>query len=304
MDRYAPDAMELAPRDIVARSIQTEIKEGRGFEDAYVLLDLRHLGPDKIKSCLPGIREICIDFAGIDPVEAPIPIQPAQHYSMGGIEVDQECRSPFRGLYAGGECACVSVHGANRLGGNSLLETIVFGKVAAATLAQDLEILSPPDEGAMRAGLRELEHDLDRFSDHRRDGTSYAIIRDRLQEVMTEKVGIFRTSEGLEEAVKAVEEMRDQLKRVSLPGGGSSRRFHQGLVNAFEAGLMLDLAEIITKGALRREESRGSHYRTDHPRRDDARWLEHTIASCTPDGPSFSSKPVAITKYPPKERTY
>jgi succinate dehydrogenase / fumarate reductase flavoprotein subunit len=304
MERYARDAMELAPRDIVARSIQTEINEGRGFEDAYVLLDLRHLGPEKIKSRLPGIREICIDFAGVDPITAPIPIQPAQHYSMGGIETDQDCRSPFRGLYAAGECACVSVHGANRLGGNSLLDTIVFGKVAATTLAQDLEMLPGPDEAAMSAGLRDLEKDLDRLFDRHRDDTSYAAIRDRLQELMTEKVGVFRSSDGLEQAVKAVEEMRHHLKQVNLPGGGSSYRFHQGLINAFEAGLMLDLAEIIAKGALRREESRGSHYRTDHPRRDDGRWLEHTIASWTPDGPSFSSKPVTITKYPPKERTY
>lgn len=304
MERYAPDAMELAPRDIVARSIQTEIEEGRGLEGEYVLLDLRHLGAEKIKSRLPGIREICIDFAGVDPIEAPIPIQPAQHYSMGGMEVDEHCRSPFQGLYAAGECACVSVHGANRLGGNSLLETVVFGKVAAETVAGDLEGLPSPDLNAIEAALREVEEDLEKLCSSGKDSISYATIRDRLRELMTKKVGIFRTREGLEEALKDIKEMQEGLKRVSLPGGLSSRRFHQGLVNAFEAALMLDLGEIIAAGALRREESRGSHYRTDYPHRDDARWLEHTIASWSPEGPSFSSKPVTITKYPPKARTY
>lgn len=304
MERYAPDAMELAPRDIVARSIETEIKEGRGFEGGYVLLDLRRLGAERIKSRLPGIREICIDFAGVDPIEAPIPIQPAQHYSMGGIEVDQNCRSPFPGLYAAGECACVSVHGANRLGGNSLLETIVFGKVAAQTVAADLKNLPSPDENAMRAALREVEEDLRKLSSPPRDRISAAAIRDRLRELMTEKVGVFRTREGLQDALNAIKGMKEDSKKLGLPGGPSSRRYNQGLVNAFETGLMLDLGEIIAAGALRREESRGSHYRTDYPERDDTRWLEHTIASCTPEGPALSSKPVTITRYAPKARTY
>jgi len=304
MAHYAPDSMELAPRDIVARAIQTEINEGRGFADGYVLLDLRHLGADRIKNRLPGIREICMDFAGLDPVEAAIPIQPAQHYSMGGLQVDQDCRSPVPGLYAAGECACVSVHGANRLGGNSLLETIVFGKVAASTLSADLERLPPPDEGPLREAVLELEKELEALQRPRSDGIPYATIRDSLRETMTEKVGIFRNRDGLEEAVYLIEAMKDRLKKVALPGTSSSRRFNQGLLNAYELGLMLDLAEIIAKGALRREESRGSHFRTDYPKRDDSRWLAHSIATWTPEGPSFSSWPVAITKYPPKERTY
>jgi succinate dehydrogenase / fumarate reductase flavoprotein subunit len=288
----------------VARAIQTEINEGRGFADGYVLLDLRHLGADRIKNRLPGIREICMDFAGLDPVEAAIPIQPAQHYSMGGLQVDQDCRSPVPGLYAAGECACVSVHGANRLGGNSLLETIVFGKVAASTLSADLERLPPPDEGPLREAVLELEKELEALQRPRPDGIPYATIRDSLRETMTEKVGIFRNRDGLEEAVYLIEAMKDRLKKVALPGTSSSRRFNQGLLNAYELGLMLDLAEIIAKGALRREESRGSHFRTDYPKRDDSRWLAHSIATWTPEGPSFSSRPVAITKYPPKERTY
>ena len=304
MERYAPGAMELAPRDIVARSIQTEINEGRGFQDEYVLLDLRHLGAEKIKSRLPGIREICIDFSGVDPIEAPIPIQPGQHYSMGGIDVDQDCRSPVPGLYAAGECACVSVHGSNRLGGNSLLETIVFGKVASEKLPPDLETLPTAEPGAVEAAVKEIEQDLAWLSDFRRDGIPYTAIRDRLREVMSEKVGLFRTREGLEQAVAILKGLKEGVKRVVVPGGAPNRRFHQGLINAFEVGSMVDLGEIIVAGALRREESRGSHFRTDFPHRDDARWLHHTMASWTPDGPSFSTKPVVITKYQPQARTY
>lgn len=304
MERYAPESMELAPRDIVSRSIQTEIDEGRGFQNEYVLLDLRHLGAEKIKSRLPGIREICNDFSGIDPIEAPIPIQPGQHYSMGGIEVDQDCRSPLPGLYAAGECACVSVHGANRLGGNSLLETIVFGKVAALTVAADLEYLPSPDKTAIEKAVREVEKELCQIAERPPDGITYAVIRDRLREMMSDKVGIFRCREGLQEAMKILGELKEKAQKVITPGGIPTRHFHQGLVNAFEIGLMLDLGEIIAAGALRREESRGSHFRTDFPHRDDARWLHHTIASWTADGPYFSSKSVRITKYQPQERTY
>ncbi|MDH7500598.1 MAG: FAD-binding protein, partial [candidate division NC10 bacterium] len=218
--------------------------------------------------------------------------------------VDEGCRSPLPGLYAAGECACVSVHGANRLGGNSLLETVVFGKVAAETVLADLGSLPMPDRDAMQAALADVESHLGKLCDPRRDGISYAILRDRLQELMTEKVGIFRTREELEQALKAIKEMQEESKKVFLPGGPFSRRFHQGLLNAFETTLMLDLGEIIAAGALRREESRGSHYRTDYPQRDDDRWLKHTIASWTAEGPSFSSKPVTITKYAPQARTY
>jgi succinate dehydrogenase / fumarate reductase, flavoprotein subunit len=304
MQRYAPAAMELAPRDIVARSIQTEINEGRGFEDEYVFLDLRHLGAEKIKARLPGIRDICIDFAGVDPIDAPIPIQPAQHYSMGGIEVDQDCHSPVTGLYAAGECACVSVHGANRLGGNSLLETIVFGKVAARTVGRELDQLPRGNDKEMDSAIKAIEGELSSLCQPRKDGIPYTKIRDRLREVMSNHVGVFRTREALNEAVRALRELRDSVTKVVVPGGITTRRFHQGLVNAFEVGLMLDLGEIIVAGALRREESRGSHFRTDFPQRDDAQWLHHTVASWTAEGPSFSSKPVTITKYPPKARTY
>lgn len=304
MERYVPEAMELAPRDIVSRSIQMEINEGRGFQDAYVLLDLRHLGAEKIKSRLPGIREICIDFAGIDPIDTPIPIQPCQHYSMGGIDVDDDGRSPISGLYAAGECACVSVHGANRLGGNSLLETIVFGKVAAEALGPDLKDLAPGDETVVASAIRETEEDLKRLGEYRSDGISYATVRDRLREIMTDKVGIFRDQAGLSEAMRSLQELREDVRRIIVPGGVPHRKYHQGLINAYEAGLMVDLGEIITSGALRREESRGSHFRTDYPRRDDAKWLQHSIATWTSAGPTFSSKPVTITKYPPKERVY
>jgi succinate dehydrogenase / fumarate reductase flavoprotein subunit len=304
MQRYAPAAMELAPRDIVARSIQTEINEGRGFENAYVLLDLRHLGAEKIKARLPGIREICMDFSALDPIDAPIPILPAQHYSMGGIQVDQDCRSPVKGLYAAGECACVSVHGGNRLGGNSLLETIVFGRVAAQTLERELESLGPLRDREVEATMEEAEKELGRLSGPQAGGIPFTEIRDRLRETMTDKVGIFRAQEALREATEILRELRDALAKVTVPQKIRTRRFHQGLINAYEVALMVDLGEIIAAGALRRQESRGSHFRTDFPQRDDAQWLHHTVASWTPHGPSFSSKPVTITRYPPKARTY
>jgi succinate dehydrogenase / fumarate reductase flavoprotein subunit len=196
------------------------------------------------------------------------------------------------------------VHGANRLGGNSLLETIVFGKVAAQTIGRELETLGPVNEREVQLAVKEVEEELGRLSGPGKRGMPYTTIRDRLRDLMTDEVGIFRSREGLQEATEILGELREELASVTVPGGIRTRRFHQGLINAYEVALMVDLGEIITAGALRRKESRGSHFRTDFPQRDDAQWLHHTVASWTPDGPSFSSKPVTITKYPPKARTY
>jgi succinate dehydrogenase / fumarate reductase flavoprotein subunit len=301
MAKYAPSVMELAPRDIVSRSISQEIAAGFGWPDGSVHLDLTHLGEAKIAERLPGIREICLYFAGIDPVRTPIPIQPAQHYSMGGIDTDTDARTTLPGFYAAGEGACVSVHGANRLGGNSLLETVVFGKLAGAGIREDLAGPGRADEDAV---LREAS----RQADHIREITARSggprpfeialVVRATLQE----KAGIYRGAAQLEEAVALIRGQRRELARLTV--GHPDTRLNQELYNALELESAVDLAEIISLGALRREESRGSHARTDFPRRDDARFLAHTIAACSPDGPVLTSRPVAITTYQPQERKY
>ncbi|MDI6893106.1 MAG: FAD-binding protein [Bacillota bacterium] len=303
MARYAPKAMELGPRDIVARSIQTEIDEGRGFEDAYVHLDLRHLGAEKIKERLPAIREIAMYFAGVDPIEKPIPIQPAQHYTMGGLDVDRDGASELPGLYAAGECACVSVHGANRLGGNSLLETVVFGQLAGAAALRYVGGLEKTGagDGALDRAVAEVE---DRIGEllGREDGEKMATIREEMKQVMFEKVGIFRQEGLMREAVEEIRELKERVKGARVEAKG--RRYNLELMGALELPAMLDLAEVIALGAVTRTESRGSHFRRDYPERDDTNWLKHTVARPTPDGPRLEYRPVVITKWQPEARKY
>jgi succinate dehydrogenase / fumarate reductase, flavoprotein subunit len=303
MARYAPKAMELAPRDIVARSMTTEIAEGRGFEDDYLHLDLRHLGGRKIRERLPGIRQICLDFAGIDPIEEPIPVVPAQHFSMGGIDTDSSGASDIGGLYAAGECACVSVHGANRLGGNSLLETIVFGEIAgrqAGEYARDSADV-PKAQAALADALAEEQADVRSLGDGGK-GIRPHEVSERLGRIMSDGVGVFRDEARLRSAVRQIEEIREQAAAVKVDSG--PRECNQELVDAIDLAGMIDLAEIVAAAALRRTESRGSHARTDYPKRDDAKWLRHTVASFGPRGPVFSDKDVNITTYEPAERTY
>jgi succinate dehydrogenase / fumarate reductase flavoprotein subunit len=303
MEEYAPSAMELAPRDIVARAIQTEVDKGRGFEQEYVHLDLRPIGAEKIKKRLPGIREICLNFAALDPIDTPIPIQPAQHYSMGGIDVDETCASPIEGFYAAGECACVSVHGANRLGGNSLLETVVFGKIAGET-ASNFVKQSGTGQKAERRLLDEAlaqKAKIDAWT-QRESGEKAHRLLNRLKQTMSEKVGIFRNKEDLAEALESISQLKEDYQRVFL--AGKCLRFSQELVNIFEFESMLDLAEIITFGALNREETRGSHYRTDFPQRNDKEWLKHTLVTFKDGKPHISYKDVKIDKYQPMERKY
>jgi succinate dehydrogenase / fumarate reductase flavoprotein subunit len=303
MADYAPSAMELAPRDIVARAIQTEIENGRGFEEEYVQLDLRHLGESKIKKRLPAIREICINFAGIDPIETPIPIQPAQHYSMGGIDVDPRCASCVEGFFAAGECASVSVHGANRLGGNSLLETVVFGRIAgeeASLYVRGSEREKQRGKPLLDDALRVKER-IDGWM--RRDrGVKVHVLMDRLKVVMSDKVGIFRNKKDLERALDEIHELQNEYNSSFL--SGKNLRFSQELVNIVEFESMLDLAEVITLGALKREETRGSHYRLEFPKRDDARWLKHTLISRKDERPQIDYRDVKIDKYQPTERKY
>ncbi len=303
MSDYAPSAMELAPRDIVARAIQTEIDNGRGFGNEYVHLDLRHLGEAKINKRLPSVREICIKFAGVDPVDAPVPIQPAQHYSMGGIDVSESCASLLEGFFAAGECACVSVHGANRLGGNSLLETVVFGKIAGEEASRFVQGLGR-GHGSEKILLDEAvaeKKKIDRWLG-RTDGFKAHHLLNRLKVIMSEKVGMFRTKKELAEALEEIRQLREDYGQAVLPG--ACLRYSQVLVNLIEFSHMLDLTEVITLGALKREETRGSHYRMDFPKRNDVDWLKHTLVALENGKPEVSYRDVKITKYQPQERKY
>lgn len=302
MEDYAPTAMELAPRDIVARAMQTEIDQGRGFDGGFVHLDLRHLGREKICQRLPGIRQICSDFGGMDPVDAPIPVQPGQHYCMGGIDVDMSGQTRATNVYAVGECACVSVHGANRLGGNSLLETLVFGRRAAQAVAQRNGQPQPgPSEAVVARRLRQVAQQIDRLLG-RTGGYPHHRIADRLKRVLTEKVGIFRNETDLVEAVAEIRELRGQYQAVQVrtPPGP----FQSEIVYALELESLLYLGEITARGALARRESRGSHFRTDFPSRDDARWLKHTVARLDGDEVQLDDVHVDVSLYPPVQRTY
>jgi succinate dehydrogenase / fumarate reductase flavoprotein subunit len=302
MERYAPKAMELAPRDIVSRSIQKEIDEGRAFENAYVHLDLRHLGREKIMSRLPGIREICLLFAGLDPIDKPIPIWPAAHYTMGGIDCNLNCETPLRGLYAAGECACVSVHGANRLGGNSLLDCVVFGKVAGDKAARFAKSVSrETDESLIQSTLEREQKRAEALQSG--GGTEEpTVLRDDVRLILTQKVGMFRSGADLEEALKQVRRLREKFSRLRLID--VDKVFNLDLVRTYEVEAMLELAEIISASALARKESRGAHVRLDFPQRDDEHYLKHTMAHYTPTGPRLDYSPVKITRYQPEARKY
>jgi len=305
MARYAPKAMELGPRDIVARSIQTEINEGRGFNQGgpgggYVHLDLRHLGEARINERLPEVREICRNFAGLDPVQEPIPVQPSQHYTMGGIDCSVYGETAVAGFYAAGECACVSVHGANRLGGNSLLDTIVFGKLAGDRMASHL---TPAGEtaAALSEALARVEARLAALT-HGAGTESGPALRGELQEGMFQHVGVFRHEASMTEGLAKIRRLRERYAGVKVRHTG--RVFNLDLMQQFELQGMIDLAEAIAAGALARRESRGSHARRDYPERDDANFLKHTVATYTPDGPTLTYRPVSITRFQPEARKY
>jgi succinate dehydrogenase / fumarate reductase flavoprotein subunit len=300
MKSYAPNRMELAPRDIVARAVETEIREGRGFPGGYVHLDITHLGEDRIRERLPQIREICLHFAGIDPVEQPIPVQPGQHYSMGGIATDLNGRTALPGLFAAGECACVSVHGANRLGGNSLLETLVYGRRAGRAAAE--EAMENPAPGFPRKALRDEENRIHVLMKTRpRDGEMVHRLRTGLGQVMTDEAGIFRDEDGLRKAQGAIQELRRDYARVYVRDQG--KVFNTELSLALELGNLLELAEVVVASARERRESRGSHYRSDHPHRDDEKWLRHTMAFAG-ERVELGYEPVRITMFQPGGRGY
>ncbi|MRG77003.1 MAG: FAD-binding protein [ANME-2 cluster archaeon] len=299
MERYAPSKMELASRDVVSRAIQTEIDEGRGI-DGYIHLDLRHLGKELIMERLAQIHDIALSFANVDCVHEPIPIQPTAHYSMGGIPTDINGRVlGVSGLFAAGECACVSVHGANRLGGNSLLEAIVFGRRAGISAVRYVK--KAAIGGVSSRTLDSIEHEFYGLAEM--DGSeSVADIKNDLQTVMTGKCGIFRDSRKLAEAVKETRILRERFNNIGISDRGMI--FNTEMMEALELRNLLDFSEVIAASALAREESRGAHYRTDHPERDDAGWLKHTLAYRSETGPLLEYKPVTITSYKPERRMY
>ena len=299
MSKYAPNMMELASRDVVSRAEQTEINEGRGI-DGCVLLDVRHLGYDRIRERLWQIRELGIDFAGVDMVKDPVPVRPGCHYIMGGIKTDKEGRTSIEGLYAAGEAACVSVHGANRLGANSLLDTVIFGRHAGVDAAARARSMDGPLPGERYAEdtRKRLQAWLDRPLNADRVGK----IRLDLGNMMFEKVQVFRTEDRLQEAVEGVRELKKRYETVGVENKG--KVFNTDLLFAIELGFLLDCAEMTAVGAVERKESRGAHFRVDYPARDDANWLKHIACNYTPEGPKLTDIPVTITRWQPQERKY
>ncbi len=310
MEHYAKSRMELAPRDIVSRAEQTEINEGRGVDGKDIIYcDLRHLGREKILERLPQIRQLAIDFIGVDCIDNPIPIQPTAHYSMGGIpcNVDAEVikdgkGTTVKGYYAAGECACVSVHGANRLGTNSLLDATVFGRRAGRSIAQYLA-----------GGVKHKQISEKKWFDkangmlttllEKNGSESINDIRNEMKENMTVNCGVYRDKDRMEKGLKIIRDLRKRFEKISLKD--KSTKFNTDLMEAIELKHMLEFSEVILVGALNRTESRGGHARTDFTKRDDVNWLKHTLAHKSPDGEiTLDFKDVVITKHQPEERKY
>jgi succinate dehydrogenase / fumarate reductase, flavoprotein subunit len=301
MAHYAPGAMDLAPRDVIARAMEQEIAAGRGFPGGYVLLDLRHLGEDRINDRLPGIRQIAKDFAGLDPVTRPIPVQPGQHYSMGGIDVDIRGATLLPGLYAAGECACVSVHGANRLGGNSLLETIVFGRLVADTIITRFNRSDRPPAATVEFAARDVDTRIEQIVE-RKEGEKMVRIRDALMEIMSHHFGVFRDEHRMQEGLIKIQALQERSRRIFLKNKDKAANF--ALIHLLELDGMLLVSEVVARSALSRKESRGAHTRTDYPRRDDARFLKHTIAWQKDGNVLIGDKAVVLGIFEPKERVY
>ncbi|HWM14412.1 MAG TPA: FAD-binding protein [Gaiellaceae bacterium] len=299
LTRYAPNAMELASRDVISRAEQTEIDEGRGV-DGNVLLDLRHLGADRIIDRLHGTRELSMVFAGVDPIHEAIPVRPGAHYHMGGVETDLDGKTTLDALYAAGECACVSVHGANRLGGNALMETITFGKRAgraAADWAFANTVVAPP-ESALADAERELRAMLDRA-----EGERPHAIRDEMAATMHENFGVFRREEQMRAEGEIIAGLRERYERVVVDDKGDV--FNSDLTQALELDFLLELAACMVEAGLARKESRGAHARPyDYPDRDDANYMKHTLVTWVDDRPQLTWEPVRMTKWQPQERTY
>jgi succinate dehydrogenase / fumarate reductase, flavoprotein subunit len=305
MGKYAPEKMELAPRDLISRSEMTEIEEGRGVDGPdgldHIYLDLTHLGADRINERLPLIREVCIEFNDLDPIDEPIPCRPVAHYSMGGIETNIQGATRIKGIWAAGESACVSLHGANRLGSNSTGECLVWGKITGedtAKYCKETPDMPPLPEAAFEAESKRLFDDL-----LQRSGTENVYdIRRELRSCMDQYVGVYRTREDLQTALDTIKELQKRYHHINIQD--KSRAYNTNLIQALEVGNLLDLAEVMVSGALNRTESRGAHARRDYPKRDDDNWLKHTLAFKTEDGLKLDYKSVTITTWKPVERKY
>ena len=307
MERYAPTLKDLAPRDLISRAILTEIRDGRGIGGAdYVHLDLREIGKDRLAQKLPEVTSFVKTYLGIDPSEAPIPVAPTCHYIMGGIPTDKqghvlmdESGAFVHGLFAVGECACLSVHGANRLGCNSLIDLVVFGRKVGATVTTHVK------ETVMPKLPAQAEYDIENKINSllESDGSERVpVIREAMQRLMTEKCSVFRNHDALQEALIEIRSLKKRY--ASLAMANKTRSFNYELEEALELGNMLNSAEAMVFSALQRKESRGAHYRQDFPERNDEEWLKHTLVCATPDGLTLRYKPVTVTRFPPKERRY
>ena len=308
MERYAPTIKDLAPRDMISRAIYQEIKEGRGVDGKdYLYLDVRHLDPEVIEKKIPDVTEFARIYLGVEPLREPVPIQPTAHYGMGGIPTDVEGRvvvgeseEVVPGLYAAGECACVSVHGANRLGTNSLLDIVVFGRrggLDMARYAQEADLAEVPDRPETEAAAG-----LDRLLSSS-GGDNLADIRDQLQEQMFDLAGVVRVEEGLRKMQELLGGLRERFRRAVVQDKG--KVYNTDLMEAWEFGTLLDCADTLVAAALARDESRGGHYREDHPLRDDDHWLRHSLAYREPDGSvRLEYKNVKLGTYVPMERKY
>ena len=309
MERYAPTMLDLAPRDMVSRAIYTEIRAGRGIGGKdYVHMDLTHLGKKVIDEKLPDITEFSRVYQGIEPITQPIPIQPTAHYAMGGIPTNVESRvvideanTVLPGLYAAGECACVSVHGANRLGTNSLLDILVFGRRAGRSMTDDVRAANG-ELPALPAGAAEpVRAEMEQIRGRQR-GENAQHIRVELAAQMMDDCGVFRTQATLERMTRSLRDLRTRYANIAITDTG--RVFNTELLEAREVGYLLDCAEATVAAALARQESRGGHFREDYPERNDTDWLKHSLAYRAEGGPDIKYKPVTITKFEPKPRTY
>ena len=293
MKVYAPQQMELATRSTVSLAIGQEILEGRGV-DGCVLLDLRHLGRQRILERLPQIRALAMEFAGLDPIETPIPVRPGAHYQMGGVRTNQWTETGIPGLYAAGECACVSVHGANRLGGNSLLETIVFGRRAGIRAGEYVRTLAP--QALSNDQLTAEQARVQRLLAQEGSVRSWQL-REELGQTMSLNLGLVRTQESMSAALSAISALTQRAASLTVQDKG--RVFNTDLVQALELECLLDVAETIVTSALARQESRGAHYRSDYPVRNDRQWLKHSLIRRTPGGTALTHEPVTVTRFPP-----
>ncbi len=306
LKRYVPEKMELGPRDMLSRSIMSEVREGRAFEGpygAYVGLDLRHLGEEKIMKRLPMVRELAEKYMDVDPVHEPIPVRPAQHYIMGGVHTNMAGETGVPGLYAVGEVACVTINGANRLGSNSLSECLVFGTSTGQAAAAYAKKKGWPTGAKAKVALQAEESRVfDGLMGKERGSETVAGLRVELQELMERHVGIYRDESGLKEACSQISKLRDRFQDVGM--ADKERLYNTELTAVLELDFMLEVSEAIAHSALMRRESRGAHSRTDFPKRNDEEYLKHTMAYRTDGVPKIDYAPVTITRWKPAERKY